>query len=142
MLCPVCRQPLVIIEYENVELDACPDCQGLWFDAQELRQFFEVTGVPEQFHDLENQLDRLPHAGPRRVCARCRRKVVPVQAPSPNGDLILDECPLGHGIWFDKGELESLLKGLLGEQSGALSRVRAYLGQFALTSEPEENGNE
>ena len=67
MLCPVCQQPLVIIEFEHVELDACPDCAGLWFDAQELQQFFEITGVPEEFHDLEQQVDRLPRVGPDDV---------------------------------------------------------------------------
>ncbi len=142
MLCPVCRQPLVIVEFEEVELDTCPDCRGLWFDAQELRQLFELAAVPEQFHDLETQLDRLPHAGPRRVCPRCRGKLVPVRAPSAGGDLILDECPREHGLWFDSGELESLLKSLLGENSKAMENVRAYLGQFASPADPDEAGDD
>jgi Zn-finger nucleic acid-binding protein len=133
---------LIIVEVENVELDACPDCHGLWFDAQELGQFFELAGVPEQFHDLETQLDRLPHAGPRRVCPRCRGRIVPVQAPSASEGLILDECPRGHGLWFDQGELDSLLTGLLGEQSEALNHVREYLGHFASPAESEEDGDD
>jgi Zn-finger nucleic acid-binding protein len=139
MLCPICQQPLVIIEYQDVELDTCPDCAGLWFDAQELQQLFEITGVPEQFHDLEQQLERLPHAGPRRTCPRCRDKLVPVRATSPEGELILDECPREDGLWFDHGELESLLRGMLGEQSESLSRVREYLGHFAVSAEPTED---
>jgi Zn-finger nucleic acid-binding protein len=132
---------LVIIEYQDVELDACPDCSGLWFDAQELQQFFEITGVPEQFHDLEQQLERLPHSGARRACPRCRGKLVPVRASSPHGELILDECPREHGLWFDRGELASLLQAMLGEQSESLQRVREYLGQFAAPAEPLEEGD-
>jgi len=142
MLCPVCRQSLVIVEYQNVELDTCPDCHGLWFDAQELHQLFEIAGVPEQFHSMETHLERLSRAGQRRVCSRCRGKLVPVRAPSPNHDLILDECPNGHGLWFDQGELDSLLKNLLGEQSDALKNVRAYLGQFVSRTGPGEDRGE
>ncbi|MBN1852999.1 MAG: zf-TFIIB domain-containing protein [Pirellulales bacterium] len=138
MLCPVCRKPLIIVEYENVELDACPDCCGIWFDAQELQQLFEIAGIPRQYHDLEAHLDRLPRAGPRRICSRCRSKLIPVRAPSHPGNLILDECPNGHGLWFDKGELETLLKNLLGEQSEPLDNVRAYLGKFASPASQEE----
>jgi Zn-finger nucleic acid-binding protein len=129
---------LVIIEFEHVELDACPDCAGLWFDAQELQQFFEITGVPEEFHDMEQQVDRLPHSGPRRVCPRCRGKLTPVRASSLESDLILDECPREHGLWFDHGELEALLQAMLGEQNAPLDRVRDYLGQFAASAESRE----
>jgi len=140
MLCPVCRKSLVIVEYENVELDACPDCFGLWFDAQELQQFFEIAGVPEKFHDLEKQLDHLPHTGPRRICSRCRSRLIAVRAPSQAGDLILDECPHGHGLWFDKGELVALLESLIDKQGEALNHVRAYLGKFASSAIQEEAG--
>ena len=129
---------MLIVEYESVELDACPDCLGLWFDAQELTNLFELAGAPQRLFDLENQLARLPEASPRRKCPRCRGRVVPVRAPSTAGDLILDKCPRGHGLWFDQGELDALLKGVLGEQSEALDNVRAYLGQFASPARSEE----
>ncbi len=38
-----------------------------------------------------------------------------VRAPSVSGELILDECPRGDGLWFDRGELEALLEALLGD---------------------------
>ena len=53
---------MLIVEFEEIELDACPDCKGIWFDAQELRELFELVGAPEHVRDLENQLERL---GPR-----------------------------------------------------------------------------
>ena len=73
---------MVIVEFQNIELDTCLDCHGLWFDAQELGQLFELAGVPERYHDLESQVDRLPHVGPRRRCPRCRRQLESVRAPS------------------------------------------------------------
>ena len=135
MLCPVCRKLLVIVEYDSVELDMCPFCRGLWFDAQELHQLFELAAVPEHCHDLEAYLERLPHQGGRRCCPRCGHRMLPARAPSKSHAVILDECPRGHGLWFDQGELEALFACLLGDHDQALSRVRSYLGQFATTNQ-------
>ncbi len=137
MLCPVCRQEMLIVEFEEIELDACPDCQGLWFDAQELRQLFEVVDAPDHALDLELQLSRLKNRGERRKCPRCRGRLEPVLAPTEQ-ELILDECPRGHGLWFDKGELATLLSSVLGQQCEALEKVRYYLGNFAAARDPSD----
>ncbi|MHB0958415.1 MAG: zf-TFIIB domain-containing protein [Pirellulaceae bacterium] len=139
MLCPVCHEPMIIVEFGNIELDTCLSCRGLWFDAQELEQLFERAGVPERICELELQLNRLPHAGPRRNCPRCRSRLEPVRAPSLSGETILDECPRGDGLWFDQGELESLLSALLGEDTVALENVRGYLGEFLSVNPLPEN---
>ena len=121
---------MVIVEFDAVELDTCPDCRGLWFDAQELRQLFELSGTPEHLHDLENHLQRLTGPRSQRACPRCRGRLIQVRVPSADCELILDECRRGHGLWFDQGELETLLQSLLGEESPALKKVHGYLGQF------------
>lgn len=134
MLCPVCRLPMLIVEFDEIELDACPDCKGVWFDAQELRELFELVEAPEHLHDLENQLQAMPHVSGRRVCPRCRGRLSPVGTPSGDSELILDQCPRWHGLWFDQGELEALMTAMLGDKSDALTSVRKYLGHFAAAS--------
>jgi Zn-finger nucleic acid-binding protein len=134
---------MIIVECEDVELDACPDCQGLWFDAQEIQQLFEHAGVPAHAYDFEAFLEKVPRGQhPSRKCPRCRRRIMPVRAPSREGELILDECPRGHGLWFDKGELGALVQGLVGEDCESLERIRAYLGHFAFVDEPKGDGPE
>lgn len=131
MLCPVCSQPMVIVEFQNIELDTCVNCQGLWFDAQELGQLFELAGVAQEYSALARQLDRLPRAATRRKCPRCRRRLEPVRAPARHGaDVILDQCPRGDGLWFDQGELSALLEAVLGDDVATLHSVRSYLGEF------------
>ena len=44
MKCPVCRVPTYVVEFDKIELDLCPDCQGIWFDAGELEL---LLGTPE-----------------------------------------------------------------------------------------------
>ena len=126
---------LVILEVEDVELDVCVQKHGLWFDAQELGQLFEKFGVPEDLQDLEHRLEKLPHAGPRRYCPRCRGRMEPVRAPNAPETLILDRCPRGHGLWFDRGELEALLECLLVESDEELRMLREYLGHVAAPAE-------
>lgn len=138
MLCPVCREPMIVMELDQIELDVCPDCQGIWFDAQELRELFELVGVPEQVHDLEDHLERFDRARGRRSCPRCGARIEPVKSPASDGDLVLDRCPRGHGLWFDKGELETLFTSVLGEGSDALGQVRKYLGQFVAARGSDE----
>ena len=61
----------------------------------------------------------------------------PVRAPNAPDTLILDECPQGHGLWFDRGELEALLECLLDESDEELKMLRDYLG---LVAAPVEEG--
>ena len=135
MQCPVCRSEQLIVEVEGVELDLCLGGCGTWFDGQELRQLFELTGAPAGLHDLEQRLEELPRGehGPVRRCPRCRGRMQHVRAPGSDGGVILDRCRHGHGLWFDPGELEELLSVSLGERDDALSAVRDYLARFTRT---------
>ena len=132
MQCPTCKLDQVIVEYEGVELDLCVDGCGVWFDRDELRQLFDVIGAPHMEHDLEDRLTFLPRGlwGPKRRCPRCRGIMRQVKAPGPSGDVILDRCRRGHGLWFDKGELEEILSLELEEGDEALAKVRHFLGGF------------
>ena len=40
MRCPVCKEPMLIIEHEAVEVDCCAACGGIWLDAGELELLF------------------------------------------------------------------------------------------------------
>ncbi|MDT9599623.1 TFIIB-type zinc ribbon-containing protein [Sphingosinicella rhizophila] len=41
MLCPVCRVPLTMSERQNIEIDFCPQCRGVWLDRGELDKIIE-----------------------------------------------------------------------------------------------------
>lgn len=36
MRCPKCGMELVAINYKNIEIDKCSECEGVWLDAGEL----------------------------------------------------------------------------------------------------------
>lgn len=41
MKCPECQIPLTRESLENIELDVCKGCEGIWFDSGELRRYRE-----------------------------------------------------------------------------------------------------
>lgn len=45
--CPSCRVSLVMTERQNIEIDYCPQCRGVWLDRGELDKIIERS-LPEQ----------------------------------------------------------------------------------------------
>ena len=38
MRCPKCGMQLIEMDYKNIKVDKCSECQGIWLDAGELEQ--------------------------------------------------------------------------------------------------------
>lgn len=45
MLCPIDGTPLVMSERQNIEIDYCPTCRGVWLDRGELDKIIERSAV-------------------------------------------------------------------------------------------------
>lgn len=44
MYCPVCKEKeLVMSERQNIEIDYCPSCRGVWLDRGELDKIIEQS---------------------------------------------------------------------------------------------------
>ncbi len=87
----------MILEYNEVELDYCPVCEGVWLDQGELELLLEMS-------DKQIDLSDIPHSekGKRR-CPRCRKKMI--KGNFPGTEIEVDICTRDGGIWLDKGEL-------------------------------------
>lgn len=130
MQCPVCHIDLIIVEHSEVELDLCLDGHGTWFDADELSMLAEREQIRDFMSSLERELPPLPGKGSRR-CPRCRARMQHVQAPAQPEPVILDRCPHGHGLWFDQGELKSILGNRLESEDPGLQRLQTFLEGYA-----------
>lgn len=47
MPCPVCRVPLAMSDREDIEIDYCPQCRGVWLDRGELDKIIERSAAPQ-----------------------------------------------------------------------------------------------
>ena len=69
MNCPVCAVPLTMSSRQNVEIDYCPQCRGVWLDRGELDKIIErsATELPPA-QQKPASLDREPffHVRPQQ----------------------------------------------------------------------------
>ena len=101
-------------------IDCCPECYGLWFDADELRQFYSADQLKGQFmpsrtYKPENHTFEITTKA--RKCPRCPVALTRTQV----GDIYVDVCPKCSGVWLDDGELDRLThlyknQGLRGDE--------------------------
>lgn len=113
MICPVCKKHTLIVEYNQIELDYCANCQGVWFDAGELELMLESAGLGNHKRYLDGMIntEEAKTSEKKRRCPICRRKMRKTFIDEDK-KIMVDVCHLGHGIWFDGGEVQSLLKKL------------------------------
>jgi Zn-finger nucleic acid-binding protein len=107
MYCPICKHPMIVLEFEGVETDFCPGCEGIWLDHGELELFLEDSKDKE---DLLNSFSKAKDVKEKkRRCPICNKKMGKTRV-SDDKDIVLDECKNGHGLWFDKGEILEVIK--------------------------------
>lgn len=130
MLCPNCNEPLLVLEYAQVEVDYCDDCRGVWLDPEELALLFGGEDI------WAAALRPAPGEAVTRErgkrCPLCRAAMLKRQA-GVAVPVVTDLCPRGHGLWLDAGELRALAAG--GGGDPAIARLAQWLGEaFAAPS--------
>jgi Zn-finger nucleic acid-binding protein len=110
MICPVCRQSMLDIEYNNIELDYCEKCKGVWFDAGELEVLLE-SEKPDVFIKEMLEKGEVSCVEDKRKCPLCAQKMKK-STLGQEPEVLVDVCPRAEGIWLDGGERGQLLKQL------------------------------
>ncbi|MGD1119152.1 MAG: zf-TFIIB domain-containing protein [Dehalococcoidales bacterium] len=133
MICPVCKKVALIVEYDRIELDYCPSCGGVWFDAGELELLMEAAGIGDHIGYLSN-VAAAPEAATsekKRKCPICRHKMRKTYIDEDK-KVLVDVCHVGDGIWFDGGEVTQLIKEIAAKSPGkaASQGVLAFVGDM------------
>ncbi len=107
MLCPVCGEHLIILELDQVEIDYCHSCGGIWLDAGELELLLENSAEKDV---VLSELNNKAETDENKIkCPICRKKMEKVLVDSQD-PIIIDKCKRGDGLWFDEGELEMVVE--------------------------------
>lgn len=142
MNCPRCKAPMLVVEYEGVELDTCLECEGTWFDRDELELLFEELSAEAQGL-LPREMQSLPEAQTRerkRRCPACGRKMRKVLI-GPGQDILIDVCPQGDGLWFDSKEVAQLAREAIDAVPGLAGKAIHFMGQvFRSQESPDKEG--
>jgi Zn-finger nucleic acid-binding protein len=106
MDCPACKNAMITLELEDVEIDYCPDCGGIWLDAGELELLLKE---PDKAKSLLDSF-RIDSESGEKIwkCPICDKKMQKIVVGSSKPVLLIDKCRRGDGLWFDKGELQDI----------------------------------
>ena len=143
MKCPKCTGKLAARSLGEMQIDSCPVCEGIWFDAGELEEFLKegspyfaaIRASKEQFDGKEVRRSGANFDQSRGTCPRCVDTTYMLRQPHPqNASFVVDVCPRGHGVWLDGGELLTLGGGgvaavSVGEKAGKV--VQLLRGLFS-----------
>jgi hypothetical protein len=109
MDCPVCRNALITLALAEVEIDHCIECGGIWLDGGELEI---LIGDKDKARRTIDALVLAPRSEERLYrCPLCDKKMEKVVVGSTPPTQVIDRCPRGEGLWFDRGELKQILAG-------------------------------
>lgn len=114
MECPKCDGSLTEQTFGGVGVDRCDACEGIWFDAAEVRKLVaHAKASPEDVPrssatPASQKLDRA-----LGTCPRCKENLERVESLAVDG-LHYDQCMSCRGAWLDAGEL-----GLIVDKPGA-----------------------
>lgn len=115
MMCPkYCKVPLAQIVVNDIEVDQCPKCEGVWFDSQgdELMRILRIG-----YDNLPAQLKKSWREGGGKLtlqnfanfyCPRCGSELSTYWYMKEEGGKVfqVDGClKNGCGLWLDDGEL-------------------------------------
>lgn len=124
MNCPACKNSMVILELNQVEIDYCSACKGIWLDNGELELIFSNSGNKALADSFSIKKD---FNETKRRCPICKKKMDKVEFE--NTGIILDSCSNHHGLWFDNGELKELLKSAEDNNNKMIDLLRDMFGE-------------
>jgi Zn-finger nucleic acid-binding protein len=119
-MCPACNEPMVVFELDGVEIDRCLKCAGTWLDSGELDRL-AGGGTPDRMGAAIAGATGGRKA--ERRCVRCSARMEEITVQGVN----IDRCPRGHGLWFDKSEMETLIAAFRDGDGGAMARLLGEL---------------
>jgi len=135
MKCPLDGTALVRVTLAGIELDKCPQCDGIWFDQGELERIRDARltdaeellekkfGDPSVTEGTTDGYMRCPRCDDGRLQRSHYTYLNPVK---------VDRCEQCFGIWLDHGELCSVVgeKKALEEIEKEPSRLRSFLSSL------------
>jgi Zn-finger nucleic acid-binding protein len=114
---------MITCQLEEVEVDYCLDCAGIWLDAGELEELLDDTARAKEllasFKPAKNCTEK-----PRK-CPICLKKMEKILVGPDASAQLIDRCKRGDGLWFDRGELGDVLAIGSFDEQGKVQKLLA-----------------
>lgn len=114
MLCPTHHQELSINNVDNVQVNECKSCKGIWFSKGELEKALDTVNISnkDKYQILSNkEINNKKTEQFSRgniYCPSCQ--IAMIKEPfRKNSHVIVDRCKTCQSCWLDEGELQHLI---------------------------------
>ena len=116
MNCPCCEIKFTRKMINDIEIDECEKCKGIWFEDDELRKAKDSVDEDLNWMDFEiwKHEDQFKTESRNIPCPQCA-KVLLVAINYAETAIEVDYCPTCKGTWLDKGEFEEIIEALANE---------------------------
>ncbi len=114
MQCPSCNGHCATVTYENIAVESCGACGGIWLDCDELARIVQLREV--KFSEEERRAVaaaqgicgvQMDSVGQAMTCPKDGNPTAPFNYGGDTG-IIIDRCTACGGMWLDAGELENI----------------------------------
>jgi len=106
MNCPKCESAaLARFAIDDVTVDRCTACAGVWFDVEELSQL--LSEQAQQIAQLLKGRTSEQADGKKGPCPREGSELMRVYS-AIDRSVVLDVCGECRGVWLDGGEFDKL----------------------------------
>jgi Zn-finger nucleic acid-binding protein len=109
MICPHCNSILETVVDSELPAHTCPGCSGTWISGRALHAMLAESNDSARIEQIFNSIMDLDFRESRRRCPSCANrnlKVVVIENTE------LDFCSSCKGVFFDPGEVESVLPAI------------------------------
>jgi Zn-finger nucleic acid-binding protein len=132
MICPTCKNNMIVVEYKRIELDYCPNCHGVWLDSGELELLLQSNQLLEKPGSNFYQPLQVEVAEAKRKCPICHH-LMNKHYIGDKPSVLIDICSRGDGLFFDGGELNQYIKQVTPvekDKTGTNNQISAFLGEL------------
>jgi len=112
MNCPKCSNQMGIKRIDDVEINICNTCSGIWFDQGELRKAKDKYDSDLNWMDFEiwKHEDKFKFSQKSIQCPKCNIDMVKIDYAATKVEI--DYCPKCQGAWLDEGEFKNIIECL------------------------------
>jgi len=102
LACPKCRATMAPVTFEEITVDRCTGCGGLWFDVMEQRRLKDRPGS-EAIDTAPTTATATSPPAAKMICPCCNVPMTRLKDVDRR-DIEYEYCTICNGAFFDGGE--------------------------------------
>jgi len=142
--CPRCKTAMEIVRVDDVDLERCTSCAGIFFDNFELKKLDEAhEGKGSEVFSKDKTARRVAPAMDQKLpCPKCPGIIMMRRYSSVKRAVEVDECAKCGGIWVDPGEISAIRSEFATEEDRIKAADKIFGEMFGVEMEAQRQSSQ